>query len=391
MNITSFSSDIQASIFKQTYINGFLDCSGSMMNRNGSMILGDTTLPGFDINKRMLTMNSTRIALACFAGETGQAVGTVALGQGAGQLNQNMSSVAIGIYAAQQNQLTQSVAIGPYAGQLSQGTQSVALGYLAGQTSQGGNSLALGTFAGLTSQGSRSVAIGSSCGSGSQGGNSVALGYSAGSSSQGSGSVALGYQAGQTSQGANSVAIGSNAGFNQTGQFNTFVGTNAGWDFGVTRIGQYNTYVGVNTTATGNFSKSTAIGYSATITASNQIVIGTATENILIPGNTTGKSFTTTSDYRVKEDIHPLDPTYSIDSIRPVQYKLKGSDGLHIGVIAHELQESLPFLVHGVKDGPETQSVNYTGLIGLLVKEVQDLKREVKQLKCDIEGLRRPV
>jgi hypothetical protein len=358
MNITSFSSDIQASIFKQTYINGFLDCSGSMMNRNGSMILGDTTLPGFDINRRMLAMNSTRISLGIFTGETGQAVGTVALGQGAAQLNQNMSSVAIGIYAAQQNQLTQSVAIGPYAGQIGQGESSVSIGNLAGQINQGSYS--------------------------------IAQGYLSGSSNQGSNCVAIGNQAG-VNQGTQSVAIGTNAGYKQTGQFNTFVGCNAGWDSASTRTGQYNTYLGINTAATGNFSNSTAIGYSATITANNQIVIGTASENILIAGNTTGRSFTTTSDYRVKEDIQALDHTYSVDPIKPVLYKLKGLEGLHIGVIAHELQESLPFLVQGIKDGPETQSVNYTGLIGLLVKEVQDLKREVKQLKCEIEGLRRPV
>jgi hypothetical protein len=49
-----------------------------------------------------------------------------------------------------------------------------------------------------------------------------------------------------------------------------------------------------------------------------------------------------------------------------------------MGLIAHELQEEFPFLVTGEKDGDEHQSVNYNGLIALLIKEVQELKKIVK-------------
>jgi hypothetical protein len=51
-----------------------------------------------------------------------------------------------------------------------------------------------------------------------------------------------------------------------------------------------------------------------------------------------------------------------------------------MGFIAHEVQEIFPFLVNGEKDGKELQSINYTGFISLLVKEVQDLKKENKRL-----------
>ncbi len=50
-------------------------------------------------------------------------------------------------------------------------------------------------------------------------------------------------------------------------------------------------------------------------------------------------------------------------------------------MIAHEVQEYYPFLVEGEKDGYNTQSVNYIGLIGVLIKEIQELKREIKILK----------
>jgi hypothetical protein len=50
-------------------------------------------------------------------------------------------------------------------------------------------------------------------------------------------------------------------------------------------------------------------------------------------------------------------------------------------LIAHELQSVYPYLVTGEKDGPEYQRVHYNGLIGVLVKEVHDLKRRVVALE----------
>ena len=50
------------------------------------------------------------------------------------------------------------------------------------------------------------------------------------------------------------------------------------------------------------------------------------------------------------------------------------------GFLAHELQEEIPFLVNGEKDGAELQSVDYNGVVALLVKEVQELKQKVKEL-----------
>jgi hypothetical protein len=55
-----------------------------------------------------------------------------------------------------------------------------------------------------------------------------------------------------------------------------------------------------------------------------------------------------------------------------------------MGLIAHELQEVYPFLVNGEKDGETYQNVNYTGLIALLIKEIKDLKQEVKSIKDEI-------
>jgi hypothetical protein len=56
-----------------------------------------------------------------------------------------------------------------------------------------------------------------------------------------------------------------------------------------------------------------------------------------------------------------------------------------MGLIAHELQEVFPFLVHGEKDGKDYQSINYTGLIPLLINEIQNLKKEIQILKGEIK------
>jgi hypothetical protein len=37
--------------------------------------------------------------------------------------------------------------------------------------------------------------------------------------------------------------------------------------------------------------------------------------------------------------------------------------------------------VEGEKDGEHMQSVNYVGLIGVLIKEIQDLKKRVQTLE----------
>jgi hypothetical protein len=91
-------------------------------------------------------------------------------------------------------------------------------------------------------------------------------------------------------------------------------------------------------------------------------------------------SITYMSDYRVKENVQPLDLNiYKTDNLRPVSYLNKLNNKFALGVIAHELQEQYSFLVEGQKDGEIIQSVDYTGLIPILIKEIQELKRILKQ------------
>jgi hypothetical protein len=80
------------------------------------------------------------------------------------------------------------------------------------------------------------------------------------------------------------------------------------------------------------------------------------------------------SDYRLKDNIRCVEKFTTLN-LRPVQYELKSNNKTHIGFIAHELQEQFPMLVIGEKDGKEMQTINYTELIPVLIKDIQRLNQ----------------
>ena len=88
----------------------------------------------------------------------------------------------------------------------------------------------------------------------------------------------------------------------------------------------------------------------------------------------------TTSDYRIKENVTDLNDTDTVDALVPIQYNNTLSGNHEFGLLAHELQEIYPDLVNGEKDGDEYQRVQYNGLIGVLVKEIQDIKQRLAVL-----------
>jgi hypothetical protein len=88
----------------------------------------------------------------------------------------------------------------------------------------------------------------------------------------------------------NCTAIGYEALHSNTDQASsTALGYRAGYTGG---SGFQNTFLGTLTSG-GGFNTSTAIGFGSTITASNQVVLGRATESVFIPGTTASQSTTT--------------------------------------------------------------------------------------------------
>jgi hypothetical protein len=148
-------------------------------------------------------------------------------------------------------------------------------------------------------------------------------------------------------------------------------------------------WVSVAVSASGQYQ--TALQQNGSIWTSNVLTILGNMQingNVQINGTVSGTTFTSTSDYRVKENIRPLDDSFSVDNIKPVTYFNKLINKQDIGVIAHEIQEIYPFLVTGEKDGLNYQNINYTGLIGILIKEMQNLKEKVDKQEIEIKELK---
>ena len=106
--------------------------------------------------------------------------------------------------------------------------------------------------------------------------------------------------------------------------------------------------------------------------------------NGVFSGSVTASSFNSPSDYRIKDNIEILNQYHNVDNLRPITYHNKITGKQDIGLLAHELQEYLPCLVIGEKDAEELQNINYSGLIPILIKEIQELKKEIKILKSKI-------
>ena len=98
---------------------------------------------------------------------------------------------------------------------------------------------------------------------------------------------------------------------------------------------------------------------------------------------TTGSatSYLTSSDYRLKEDLQDFKGLDLVSKIPVYDYKWKADESRSYGVIAHELEEVLPQAVSGEKDAEEMQSVDYSKIVPLLVKSIQELKAEIELLK----------
>ena len=103
--------------------------------------------------------------------------------------------------------------------------------------------------------------------------------------------------------------------------------------------------------------------------------------NLDVSGTVNATSYNASSDYRIKDNVVSLNGTYVVDNLRPVEYFNKSLKRQDVGLIAHELQEIYPFLVTGDKDAEHYQSINYTGLIGILIREIQELKKRVAVLE----------
>jgi hypothetical protein len=172
----------------------------------------------------------------------------------------------------------------------------------------------------------------------------------------------------------------------------------------------------VTTTGAGSYFETTGIGYgrvnfTSTVTTGYPAVFyhddggGSPSAVGSISNSSSATSFNTSSDYRLKEDLKDFNGLDKISKIKTYDFKWKNDNSRSYGVLAHELQEIIPQAVTGEKDGmtiqKETneegevidkevinpQNVDYSKIVPVLLKSIQEQQEIIEDLKKRIETL----
>lgn len=98
----------------------------------------------------------------------------------------------------------------------------------------------------------------------------------------------------------------------------------------------------------------------------------------MVVGVITATDFNSTSDISLKNNICNIEnPIEKIIQINGVEFVWKENRKQSGGVIAQEVEKVLPNLVNG----NEIKTVNYNGLIGLLIEGIKDQQKQIDALK----------
>jgi len=114
---------------------------------------------------------------------------------------------------------------------------------------------------------------------------------------------------------------------------------------------------------------------------------------IIAANNGSGVSFNTTSDYRLKTDLRNYSGIELVNKIKTYDFSWKANSSRMHGVMAHELQEILPYAVSGSKDAIDDngkmvpQGVDYGKITPVLVKAIQEQDKKINQLKKEKDAL----
>jgi hypothetical protein len=120
--------------------------------------------------------------------------------------------------------------------------------------------------------------------------------------------------------------------------------------------------------------------------ANDNGVVGT------IKTNGSATSFNTSSDYRLKEnEVLISDGLTRLNKLKPYRFNFKADDSKTVdGFFAHEVSDIVPEAVTGAKDAVdsdgniESQGIDQSKLVPILVKAVQELSQQVEDLKAKI-------
>lgn len=113
-----------------------------------------------------------------------------------------------------------------------------------------------------------------------------------------------------------------------------------------------------------------------------------------ISTNGSATTYATSSDYRLKENVTPMQNALdTVSQLNPVTYTWKADGSAGQGFIAHELQAIVPDCVTGEKDAvdaegnPQYQGVDTSFLVATLVKAIQEQQVLLMELTARVAQL----
>jgi hypothetical protein len=143
----------------------------------------------------------------------------------------------------------------------------------------------------------------------------------------------------------------------------------------------------LNTSGTGlsgstTFNNSGASTFTVTSNATsantNSTIVSRDGSGGFVAGIVTATDFNSASDLKLKENIQAIEnPIDKILNINGVSFDWKETGKSSMGVIAQDVEKVLPELVNGT----DSKTVNYNGLIGLLIEVVKEQQKEINILK----------
>lgn len=117
-------------------------------------------------------------------------------------------------------------------------------------------------------------------------------------------------------------------------------------------------------------------------TLDNTLQLGNTSALGMSVGVVTATDFNSASDIKLKENVSVIDnPLDKIIRLEGVNFQWKETGKKSLGVIAQEVEKILPELV----SGDDNKSVNYNGLVGLLIECVKQQQAEIEELKKYID------
>ena len=119
---------------------------------------------------------------------------------------------------------------------------------------------------------------------------------------------------------------------------------------------------------------------------------GTARGSINFNGS--ALTYSTSSDYRLKENVQPMVGALAkVAALKPCIYTWKDSGSAGQGFIAHELQAIVPDAVTGEKDAvdaegnPVYQGIDTSFLVATLTAAIQEQQAMIEELKAKVAAL----